>query len=101
MCSFIHIEIITWKFKPKQFLQTGARFERKCETNRPLTKDEHVSWILYYHDGRMNVINKANLVIEAFEIVNEGIAICQIKDTNGMIIDEKHFFITNDRKFYR
>jgi hypothetical protein len=49
----------------------------------------------------MNVINKANLVIEAFEIVNEGIAICQIKDTNGMIIDEKHFFITNDRKFYR
>jgi len=61
--------------------------------------DEYISWILYYHDGRMNVINKSNLVIDSFIMTNEGIAICQIKDKNGKIIDEKHFFITNDRKF--
>jgi hypothetical protein len=47
----------------------------------------------------MSVINDTNLVIESFEMYNEGIAICQIKDTNGLVIDEKHFFITNDRKF--
>ncbi|CAF3726353.1 unnamed protein product [Rotaria sordida] len=44
----------------------------------------------------MNVINKANLIIDSFVINNEGIAICQIKDKNGIIIDEEHFFITND-----
>jgi hypothetical protein len=47
----------------------------------------------------MNVINKSNLVIDSFSMVNEGIAICQIKDRNGRMIDEKFFFITNDRKF--
>jgi hypothetical protein len=34
-------------------------------------------------------------------MINEGIAICQVKDKNGKIIDEKHFFMTNDRKFKR
>ncbi|CAF0922556.1 unnamed protein product [Adineta steineri] len=44
----------------------------------------------------MNIINKSNLVINSFAEINEGIAICQIKDSNGKIIDEKHFFLTND-----
>jgi hypothetical protein len=43
----------------------------------------------------MTVIDKADLIIDSFE----GIAICQIKDQNGEIIEEKHFFMTNDRKF--
>jgi len=34
-------------------------------------------------------------------MIDEGIAICQVKDKNGKIIDEKHFFMTNDRKFKR
>jgi len=97
----IYLELIIWKFKPKQFVQTNTRFERKCETNRPLTIDEHISWILYYHDGQINGINKSNLVIESFKMNNEGIAICQVNDKNGKIIDEKHFFMTNDRKFKR
>jgi hypothetical protein len=95
----IYLELIIWKFKPKQFLQINTRFERKCEINRPLTIDEHISWILYYYDGRMNVINNSNLVIDSFTVDNEGIAICQIIDKNGKIIDEKHFSMINDRKF--
>lgn len=47
----------------------------------------------------MNVINKPNLLIDSFTIDNEGIATCQIEDKYGNIIDEKHFFMTNDRKF--
>ncbi len=47
----------------------------------------------------MNRINQADLVIDSFTVMNEGIAICQIKDNKEKIIDEKYFFITNDRKF--
>ena len=49
----------------------------------------------------MNVINQADLVIDSFLINNEGIAICRIQNNDGKIIDEKHFFITNDRKLLR
>jgi hypothetical protein len=94
----VYIELIIWKYKPKQFLQTNTRFERKCETHRPLIVDEHISWILHYHDGRIDVINKSDLVIDSFTVAHEGIAICQIKDKYGNILDEKYFFLTNDRK---
>jgi hypothetical protein len=94
----VFIELIIWKYKPKQFLQTNTRFERKCETHRPLIVDEHISWILNYHDGRIDVINKSDLVIDSFTVAHEGIAICQIKDKYGNILDEKYFFLTNDRK---
>ena len=61
--------------------------------------DEHMSWMLYYHDGRMNVINGSSLVIDSFRVIDEGVAICQIKDNDGKVVDEKHFFLTSDRKF--
>ncbi|CAF4505798.1 unnamed protein product [Rotaria sp. Silwood2] len=89
-------ELIIWKLKPKHFVHIGSRFEQNCEINRPLTSDEYISWILYNHDGQMNVINAANLIIDSFVINNEGIAICQITDKDGIIIDEKYFFITSD-----
>jgi hypothetical protein len=96
-----YIELIIWKYKPKQFLQINTQFERKCETNRPLIVDEYISWMLYFHDGRIDVINKSNLVIDSFTVAHEGIAICQVKDKHGKILDEKYFFLTNDRKIER
>ncbi|CAF1248723.1 unnamed protein product [Rotaria magnacalcarata] len=87
---------IIWHFKPKQFVQTGSRFEQTCEINRPLTNSEHISWILYNYNGEIHKFDNASLIIDSFEINNEGIAICQIKDNSEIIVDEKFFFITND-----
>ena len=57
--------------------------------------------MLYYHDGRTDTSNKSNLVIDSFTVDHEGIAICQVKDKHGKILDEKYFFLTNDRKVER
>ena len=79
-------------------MQINTSFERKCQTNRPLTVDEHISWIMYYHDGRMNVIEQSNFIIDSFGIHDEGFALCQIKDKDGKIVDEKFVFLSSDRK---
>ena len=54
--------------------------------------------MLYYHDGRTDIVEKSNLVIDSFTVDHEGIAICQVKDKDGKILDEKHIFLTTDRK---
>lgn len=89
-----------WKYKPKQFVQLNTRFERKCHVNRALTNDEHLSWMIYYHNGRRVVIEQMNFIIESFRMNDEGIAICQIKNKHGEILDEKYVLLSSDRKRY-
>lgn len=66
--------------------------------DEPLAADEHLSWTVHFHDGRMNTINGANLRFEAFRLVDEGMAICRAQTNGGQVIDEKHVFLTSDRK---
>ena len=56
---------------------------------------------MHYHDGRREMIEQADLVIDSLTRNNEGIAICQMKGKHGEILDEKYFFMTNDRKIDR
>lgn len=53
---------------------------------------------MHYHDGRTDLINGTSLLFDSYSINDEGIAICQVKDTDGRILDERHFFLTSDRK---
>ena len=66
-----------------------------------MTSNESVEWILYHHDGRMNTIKQSDLRIDSFTMMDEGIAICQVKDDWGKILDEKYFFMTCDRKLFQ
>ena len=95
---FLTADLIVWPFKSKQYVHVGERFERTCETTRPLEATERLSWSVHGHDGRRQSIEATKLVIDAFAIDNEGIAICQIKDSSNNLIDEKYFVLTNDRE---
>lgn len=79
-------------------MQIDTTFEQTCRTNRPLIVGEHLSWMMYYHDGRIHVIEQAKFIIDSFGIDDEGLALCQIKDKDGKILDEKFVFLTSDRK---